>query len=57
MFFALQEDTRSTRKENGKIQLKCFRKIINKKINRSGPKIDPCGTLYSMDCVLELHLL
>ena len=22
-------------------------------INRSGPKIDPCGTLYSLDCVLN----
>ena len=40
-----------------KFNLDALEKSSLKRINRSGHKIDPCGSLYSMDCVLELYLL
>ena len=40
-----------------KNNLDALEKLFIKIIIRSGTKIDPCGTPYSMDCVLELHSL
>ena len=47
----------SSAKKMVKNNLDTLEKSFLKKINRSSPKIDPCCTPYSMDCVLELHSL